>query len=228
MALTRPREKDAELAARLEAAGFTPIFVPVVAYESLPEGMAALEAALDEPWDWAVLTSPEAAARFLAALKGRPAPPVAALGAGTARVLEAAGVRPAFAPPRAYGRVLAETLPLAPGARVLWPTSARAGRALGDRLAERGARVSRLDVYTLKERRPTAEERARAATAAAVMLGSPSAARAWRAAGLPLLPAAAIGESTARVARELGFAPVTAAAEPGLAGWVAALKALFD
>ncbi len=227
MALTRPKEKDAELARRLKAAGFIPVFVPVVAYISLPEGMAALEAALDQPWDWAVVTSPEAAARFLAALKGRPAPPVAALGAGTARVLSAAGVQPAFVPPKAYGRVLAETLPLEPGARVLWPTSARAGRELGEGLARRGARVSRLDVYTLTERRPSAEERSRAATAGAVMLGSPSAARAWQAAGLPLLPAAAIGARTAAVAKNLGFMPVSAAEAPGIEGWVGALMALF-
>ena len=131
MALTRPREKDAELAGRLKAAGFTPVFVPVVAYISLPEGMAALEAALDEPWAWVVLTSPEAAARFLAALKGRPAPPVAALGAGTARVLEAAGVRPAFAPPRAYGRVLAEAgrTPAASSTRAVPAPNAATGGA---------------------------------------------------------------------------------------------------
>jgi len=49
--LTRPREKDEELAGLLRKRGFEPVFVPVVAYEKLEEGYGELEESLAEPWD---------------------------------------------------------------------------------------------------------------------------------------------------------------------------------
>ena len=226
VALTRPEEKDAALKARLAEAGIEAVSVPVVAYRRIEEGYRALEAALDEPWDWVVLTSPEAARYFVGAwfLAGAPELPLAAIGAGTRAVLEGQGLEVAFTPRRALGRILAEELP-GPG-RVLWPTSARAGDALARRLSARGFAVRRIDVYTLEPRVPTDDERARAAAVDAVAFGSPSAVEAWAAAGLPRLPAACVGEGTARRAEALGFAPVRYPRAPGLSGWVEAIRAL--
>ncbi len=227
MVLTRPREKDEKLRARLEALGHEAVTVPVVAYEKLEAGYRALEAALaEEPWDWVVLTSPEAARYFLGAwfLAGAPAVPVAAIGAGTRALLEGQGLEVAFTPSRAEAVRLADELPR-PG-RVLWPTSARAGRDLEERLAARGARVFRVDAYTLVPRRPGPDERALAEGADAVAFGSPSAVSAWVEAGLLRLPAGCIGATTARRARALGFFPVAHPPSPGLSGWVEALLAL--
>jgi len=175
-----------------------------------------------------VITSPEAARYFLGAwyLAGAPEVRVAAVGESTARVLEGQGLEVAFLPSRAEARALARELPGA--GRVLWPTSARAGDELVKELARRGFEVRRLNVYTTRRRAPSEEEREAARRAVAVMLGSPSAAEAWASLGLPLLPAAAVGEKTGKRAEELGFSPVVAAREPGLLGWVEALERLAE
>jgi len=224
--LTRPEEKDAELKSLLAAAGVEAVSVPVVAYVRLEEGYRALEAALGEPWDWVVLTSPEAARYFIGAwyLAGAPAVPLAAIGATTRRLLEGQGMEVAFGPSRAEGRVLAEELP--GSGRVLWPTSARSGDALSRRLEARGFVVRRIEVYTLEARMPTPRERELVGGADAVAFGSPSAVEAWVAAGLPRLPAACVGRGTAERAEALGFAPVRYPEAPGLSGWVEAIRAL--
>ena len=226
VALTRPPEKDAELAQRLEEEGFSPVFVPVVAYEKLEDGYEALEIALTEPWDWVVITSPEAARYFIGAwyLAGAPEVRIAALGPSTKAVLEGQGLEVAFVPSRAEGKALAAELP-GPG-RVLWPTSARAGDELARGLSERGFSVRRIDAYTLVPRRPDEAERRLAATSRMVLFGSPSAVRAWVEAGLPRLPAACVGATTARAAEAMGFEPVAYPERPGLEGWVEAARSL--
>ncbi len=226
VALTRPPEKDAELAERLRAVGLEPVFVPGVAYEKQEEGYEALQVALTEPWDWVVLTSPEAARYFVGAwyLVGAPEVRIAALGSSTRAVLEGQGVEVVFEPSRAEGRVLAAELP--GHGRVLWPTSARAGSELERTLKSRGFAVRRIDTYTLVPRLPTEEERALAEASAMVLFGSPSAVEAWLSAGLPLKPAACVGRGTARRAEERGFSPVDYPDRPGIDGWVEAAKRL--
>jgi len=224
--LTRGREQDAELARRLEEAGLGVLYLPIISYEKLEEGYSALQDAILEPWDWVVLTSPTAARYFIGAwyLAGAPEVRVAAVGERTREVLEGQGLEVAFVPSRAEGAALAAELP--GGGRVLWPTSARAGRELEKALRERGFAVRRLDVYTLRPRRPTEEERARAAGADLVLFGSPSAVSAWVEAGLSRLPVAAVGRTTGQRAEELGFSPVRWPERPGTEGWVDAALAL--
>ncbi len=226
VALTRPPEKDAELAERLRAVGLEPVSVPVLAYEKLEEGYEALEIALIEPWDWVVITSPEAARYFIGAwyLAGAPEVRIAALGPSTKAVLEGQGLEVAFVPSRAEGAALARELP--GGGRVLWPTSARAGDDLERGLLDRGFSVCRIDSYTLVPRTPTEEEREAAEKARIVLFGSPSAVEAWLGAGLPRRPAACVGAGTARKAEALGFAPVAYPEAPGLSGWVEAAREL--
>lgn len=138
MVLTRPPEKDAELKAGLKRLGVEARSLPVVAYEALPEGLVRLEALLTEPWDWVVVTSPEAAEHFgrVWASRGRPPLAVAAVGESTRQALLRLGISARFLPPRATARDLGETLP--GSGRVLWPASARAGSDLSDGLHRRG------------------------------------------------------------------------------------------
>ena len=226
VALTRPPEKDVPLAEKLREAGFEPVSVPVVAYEKLEDGYEALQIALTEPWDWVVLTSPEAARYFLGAwfLVGAPEVRVAAVGESTRDLLESQGLEVAFLPSRAEGRALAAELP--GSGRVLWPTSKRAGDELKEGLEARGFSVRRIDVYTLVPRTPSEAERQAAEGAKIVLFGSPSAVLAWTKAGLPKLPAACIGATTARRAEAAGFSPVAYPPRPGLSGWVEAVRSL--
>ncbi len=226
VALTRPPEKDAELAEHLRAVGLEPVSVPVLAYEKLEEGYEALEIALTEPWDWVVITSPEAARYFIGAwyLAGAPEVRIAALGPSTKAVLEGQGLEVAFVPSRAEGTALARELP--GSGRVLWPTSARAGDELFKGLEARGFSVRRIDAYTLVPRTPSEQEREAAEKAGIVLFGSPSAVLAWLSVGLPRRPAACVGAGTAKKAEALGFTPVAYPEEPGLAGWVEAAREL--
>jgi len=215
------------LAEKLREAGFEPVSVPVVAYKKLEDGYEALQTALTEPWDWVVLTSPEAARYFLGAwyLVGAPEVRVAAVGESTRDFLESQGLEVAFVPSRATGKTLAAELP--GSGRVLWPTSARAGDELQKGLEARGFSVRRLDVYTLVPRTPSEEEQRAAKGAKVVLFGSPSAVEAWAKAGLPKLPAACIGATTARRAEAEGFSPVAYPDRPGLSGWVEAVRSLI-
>ena len=149
---------------------------------------------------------------------GRPGLRVAAVGAGTARVLEGAGLCPGFVPSRAKGAVLARELPGA--GRVLYPASAIADTTLETGLAARGFRVARLNVYTTLPAEVAPEEARRARQADAVTFASPSAVRAWVRVVGGDLPAACIGETTARAARDAGFSRVFYPERPGLEGWV--------
>ncbi len=226
MVLTRPPEKDAELKAGLKRLGVEARSLPVVAYEALPEGLVRLEALLTEPWDWVVVTSPEAAEHFgrVWASRGRPPLAVAAVGESTRQALLRLGISARFLPPRATARDLGETLP--GSGRVLWPASARAGSDLSDGLRRRGFSVHRVDIYTLRPRVPDERERAVLRGAGAVAFGSPSAVRAWLAAELPRLPAGCVGAVTARVARKAGFPEVRYPEAPGLEGWMFVLARL--
>ncbi len=217
--LTRERGKNAALRARLEALGIEPFELPLLVHASGPD-RDRLEAALREAWDWVVVTSPEGARVLLEAWAavGRPGLRVAAVGAGTARVLEGAGLCPGFVPSRAKGAVLARELPGA--GRVLYPASAIADTTLETGLAARGFRVARLNVYTTLPAEVAPEEARRARQADAVTFASPSAVRAWVRVVGGDLPAACIGETTARAARDAGFSRVFYPERPGLEGWV--------
>ncbi len=225
--LTRSPEKDRELARLLDAFGVPHASVPLVEHAPGPD-FPALAAALGEGWSWVAVTSPTAA-RFLARAweaAGRPPLRVAALGAGTARALERAGLEPDFTAPEAYGRALAESLP-EPGP-LLWPTSSRAGKELGRILEARGFRVRRLDAYTTRPRALAPEEVARLEAAAVAALASPSAVAAWARATAARPPLAAIGRVTAEAARAAGFARVVWPRQPGVRGWAERIRDLYE
>ncbi|ADR37042.1 Uroporphyrinogen III synthase HEM4 [Oceanithermus profundus DSM 14977] len=225
--LTRNPEKDRELARRLDAFGVPYASVPLLEHAPGPD-FPDLAGALGEAWAWVAVTSPTAAGFLARAWEaaGRPALRVAALGGGTARALERAGLTPEFTAPEAYGRALAETLP-EPGP-LLWPTSSRAGEELGRVLEARGFRVRRLDAYTTRPRPLAPEEVARLEAAAVAAVASPSAVAAWVRAAAARPPLAAIGRVTAEAARAAGFVCVVWPERPGVAGWAERIRDLYE
>jgi uroporphyrinogen-III synthase len=109
--ITRPRAQAGPLAERLEALGAEVVECPLIEIERTSD------AEIDgSGYDWLVVTSPNGAEEI--ARRGRNLPPVAAVGPGTAEVLRARGIEPAFVPressqdgllrefPRPAGRVL--------------------------------------------------------------------------------------------------------------------------
>ncbi|GAB5603382.1 uroporphyrinogen-III synthase [Thermus sp. FJN-A] len=219
------RGKDRELLGRLAALGVEAAEVALLEQVDLP-GLGELPRRLLEPWDYVAVTSKEGAKRLLWAWEraGKPPLKVAAVGEGTAEVLRAGGLAPAFVPPRATAQDLARGFPRAE--RVLFVAGDLAGRDLEEGLRARGVRVERQEVYATRERALSPEERGLLERAQVVAFFSPSGVRAFARHTERRPRAAAIGPSTAQEARRLGF-PVVEAENPGLEGlWQALRKAL--
>ena len=144
VALTREAGKNGGLARALAEHHIETVEVPCVSTQRTPQMDALLESALlfaEDPWDWDVVTSPEAAKTFGAAVaraglgatrdaKWR-AFRLAAVGGATAAALDACqDLRPwrgsSFTPATATAAALAKALPDDSGRRVLFPASALA------------------------------------------------------------------------------------------------------
>ena len=222
--LTREDGKNAKLGSLLAARGVATRELPCIAFERLP-GFDDLRAALGaaDELGWVAITSPEAAGTFLEAWRAsaQPAVRVASVGAGTAKLLSAGGVEPAFVPSKATAKTLAAELPLEAGVppSVLYPASALAARTLEDGLRARGFETRRIDTYTtVGATWDGAAERA-AAEAAVVTFASPSAVRIWAERAGTAAAAICIGETSAVEARGVGFERVIFPEKPGVESW---------
>ncbi|MDT8341741.1 MAG: uroporphyrinogen-III synthase, partial [Longimicrobiales bacterium] len=240
---TRAGEGDDPLSDALRAAGAEVRAWPTLRFGE-PADPRALEAALAalDRWDWLAFTSPRAV-QAVAARVGRPpeAPPgrwrVAAVGSGTADALRKAGwpVQLVGGDGGAEGLVEALARSGAPltGARVLFLAGSLARTVLERGLAERGARVDRVEAYRT-EVIPPDPERVRADLRRgvdAVLFASPSAVRGVDAAlggglagALDGVCVVAIGPTTAAELRRTGLHP-RVAQEPSWQGLVAACRA---
>ena len=146
--VTRPRELALAFARELERRGAHPIVFPAIEIEALPPP-AELGRLAD--FDIVVFVSPSAVRVALPALAPWPRGlAAAAIGAGTRRELERAGIAPLIAPPAgADSEALLEVpeMQRITGKRVLI-VRGEGGRALlGDSLAARGARVAYAACY---------------------------------------------------------------------------------
>ena len=223
--VTRPDTDSRRLSARLAELGLAPVIVPAIEIEIITPNQE-LELALGAlaEYDWAVATSPNAA-RAVAAVAPGPAALSsvrwAAVGRTTARTLALAGVTDAWLPDESSAAALAAAVPVMEGQHVLWLRCSLADAALVETLVKRGATVTPLTVYRTVQAPEASRAKLAAALAdapiAAVVLASPSAVRgllelARSAAGQILaLPAVCVGPTTARAAREAGFAVVAQA-----------------
>jgi hydroxymethylbilane synthase len=214
----------------LDAHDIDAVNVPAIEIAAAPG--ADLDAALRDvrPAERIVITSGNAARATLASL-GRVAVPAdvpswAAVGDGSLAALATAGVDDAFVPALADAATLAVELPVSAGERIVLPRSDVADGALPAALRERGATVTEVVAYRTIEAPATSRPRLAAALddgpVDAIVLTSGSTARGILAltadddarARLLGAPVIAIGEPTARAAREAGFARVLVASSP--------------
>ena len=233
--VTRTRDQASQLSAALRAQGANPVEVPVIEVADPADGGAALRAAAAaaSSYDWIVLTSANAARRFVACLRDARdlgAARVAAVGPGTAEALAAHHLVADLVPDRSVAEGLLEALLASDGrpARALLPRAAVAREVLPDGLRAVGWEVDVVDAYRTVPVVPTDEQRAAVARADAITFTSSSTVanfvEAFGADALPPL-VACIGPVTAATARDLGLEPAVEASEHTIDGLVAALVA---
>jgi uroporphyrinogen-III synthase len=217
--VTRAAGQAGPLEAALREQGLDPIAVPAIAVEiDSPGGALDSVARVIQTFDWVVVTSPNGARAVLAAAErvftSLSTPKWAAIGAGTADILEREDVQVDFLPSRAEARVLADELPVTAGEEVLLLRGDLAGGDLPARLEDRGAVVEDVIAYRTLEGPPSSRRILNDA------LASGSAARGLVALaegeGLDVhaIPAICIGSETRREARRLGFHVVATSADP--------------
>ncbi len=221
VAVTRDEAADGPLAEALRARGMEPLSCAVVVEAPAPDPAPLARAAHAlERYDWLVVASARAVTALIEARDGRALPPglkTAAVGPKTAAALIAHGAAAPLTAPSAGAGPLGLALRGADqwaGRRVLLPRAAEGRRELGGALRRLGATVDEVTAYRTVERAPDVIAAAwRAARPEAVVVASPSAARALIGAiGTEPLrrlePVVAIGSSTAMALVALGVRAV--------------------
>ncbi len=238
--VTRTRAQASELAAQLGELGAQVIEAPTIELVA-PDSFKTLDDALAQKHDWLLLTSFNAvnviAARLEAlGLDGRAlaGTRIACVGEATAQSLkDALGLRADLVPARATAEALAHALAdQAAGKTFLLPQADIGRPLLEDHLRAAGARVNRVTVYETRrvEALPDGVFAAlRTGAVDWVSFTSSSTARNL----VELLGAesdllrrcklASIGPETSKTLRAFGFEPDCEAAQPGVAGLLAAI-----
>ena len=238
VAVTRAASQAASLSQSLRDAGASVVAVPVTVVAEPDDGGAALKAAAaGGGFDWVVLTSANAAERFVAALGGQrlhAGAKVAVVGPATAAGLGAGLEVALVAQPSTAEGLVAQMPAPEPGAsgggRVLYPRAEAARDVVVDGLEAKGWQVDDVVAYRTVVATPedgaTAEAFDAASRADVITFASPSAVAFYlELAGIrPLAPTVAcIGPVTADAARRAGLTVSVVADEHSAAGLVAAL-----
>jgi uroporphyrinogen-III synthase len=240
--ITRPREQADPFAAALRAAGFEPVFFPVIEIR-LVEDTTALDRALGklDCYDWIVFTSANGAAIVCERMQALEAssspaaqPKIAAIGPKTAEALTGFGLTPAFVPGEYVAEAILPGLGDLRGRWVLLPRAEIARKALPEAIAAAGGIAHEIAVYrTLPAEPDPAGIAALQAGVDWLTFTSPSTVHhfveiARRLELDPLsLPGnpqtACIGPITAAAAREAGFPVAVVAGEYTTAGLIEAI-----
>ena len=202
--VTRPRERAAELVARLEALGHEVVVCPLVETEPLGDEPVDVDG-----YDWVIVTSRTGAEELRRRMRGRPRQ-VAAIGRATAEALGGADLVPAVSTQEG----LLEALPR-PAGRVLFAGAEDARPLLAEALD-----ADVVALYRTRRLRPADFPR----DADVVVLASASAAEAYAALG-PTAPAISIGPQTTAAARAAGVRILAEAPTHDVDGLVEALQA---
>jgi uroporphyrinogen-III synthase len=223
--ITRPRAQADDFAANLRAAGFEPIFFPVIEIQPI-EGNFALERALSKIgcYDWLVFTSVNAVEVVLPQLRDGSLPQIAAIGPKTAEALQRWGITPDFVPDEYVAESILPGLGELRGKWVLLPRADIARKALPEAIFEAGGIPHEIAVYKTLPTEPGPEGLAVLRSGVDVVtLTSPSTVHSFvaiaRQNGLdPLaLPGnpvfACIGPITEQAAREEGLGNLVTAGE---------------
>lgn len=236
--VTRAADQAGPFVAQLQALGARVLVVPLIRIANPFDGGAALRAAVAElgTYDWVVLTSPNAAARFADAAFEHSTvghvddlPSIAVVGPGTAAVVHDHAMVVALVADRNVGEGLVDSFPAGSG-RVLMPRAMVARDIVPDGLREKGWTVDVVDAYRT-EPAPTDPALGVAVHAAdAIAFTSSSTVKAFAAwYGVALLPrlVVSIGPQTTATLVAAG-ATVAATADPHtLNGLTSALVDLF-
>jgi uroporphyrinogen-III synthase len=227
--VTRPAGQAEELVAALADAGLEPVEVPAIEiYTEGPGGALDAAAAQLAGYRWVVVTSANGGRAILDAARRAGAEPRAAswaaIGAATAGVLAALGIRAEFQPTTARAGTLADELPIQHADPVLVVRGDLADAALASTLRARGAEVDDVIGYRTREAPEASRRLLRDALAAgsfaAVVFSSGSTVRGLTRLGdaesvdIRSIPAICVGPVTAREARSAGFKILAVSAEP--------------
>ena len=247
--VTRTRRQASSLAEALRAEGAEPVLLPAIeiARRADPEAVrAAIEALRAGAYDWVAFTSGNAVEAWFDLVReaGEDArlfgprgagARIAAVGAATARALDARGLSADLLPPRASGGGVADALLECgvEGARVLVPRAERADPALVERLRAGGASVDEVTLYLAAppaDPPPEVLTALRAGEIEALTFTSSSTVRNLAALlggdleALRHAVVACIGPQTAEAAREAGLPPQVVAEHASVDALVAALR----
>ncbi len=234
----RAREQASDLTTLLEAQGAHVVEMATLSIEDPDDGGVGLRAAVADlgRYDWVVLTSANAARRFLRTVDeqgdGRSLAGVrlASIGPGTSAVLEEHFLHPDLVPPSYVAESLVDAFPgaRAGDGRVLLPRAAVARDVIPDGLRDKGWAVDVVDAYRNVTTAPDAATRDAVAGADAVLFTASSTVRRFlELAGHDAVPpcVVAIGPITAATAREHGIEVTAEASDHSLQGMVDALVA---
>ena len=224
--ITRPRAQSSSFGEALKAAGFEPIYFPVIEIRSM-ENNTELEQALQNlaGYDWIVFTSVNGVEVFFDRLKKYSSlPRVAAIGPKTAEALKAHGVTPDFVPEEYIAEAILPGLGDLRNKWVLLPRAEIARKALPDAIVNSGGTAHEIAVYKTLPTQPNAEGLAALRSGVDVItLTSPSTVHNFIAIAnqnglnplnLPNKPLfACIGPITEQAAREAGLTNLVVARE---------------
>ncbi|MFN8050184.1 MAG: uroporphyrinogen-III C-methyltransferase [Acidimicrobiales bacterium] len=234
LVVTRAPEQASRLTDGLVARGAHVVNVPTIEIVDAADGGASLTAAAASvaDHDWVVLTSPNGASRFLAAVgdaRRLAGVRIAVIGPGTAAEVERHLLTPDLLPERYVAEGLLEVFGAPPqgGGSVLLPQAADARPVLAEGLRELGWNVDVVEAYRTVA--PTLDEAVldEVAAADAVVFASSSAVENFVTAVPPEVRpsvALAIGPISGATARDAGFDPVVEADVHDLPGLFAAAE----
>jgi len=241
--ITRPRAQASDFAEKLRAAGFEPIFFPVIEIRPI-ENNLALERALSklDCYDWIVFTSVNAVdvvfnnPDLLKGDKGIGVR-VAAIGPKTAEALQARGVPPDFVPEEYVAESILPGLGDVRGKWILLPRAEIARKALPEAIAGAGGIPHEIAVYQTLPVQPDPEGLAALESGVDIVtLTSPSTVQNFvaitqqngldplRLPGNPLF--ACIGPITEQAAREEGLVNLVMASEYTTDGLIEVIRSL--
>nr|WP_092264711.1 uroporphyrinogen-III C-methyltransferase [Deinococcus reticulitermitis] len=234
VAVTRTRPAPSTFAATLRAGGAEVTELPLLRFVPTGERRTVVGALRDFA-GWVLLSSEQAVhglfevleaegldARFLARAR------LAALGTGTARALQARGLRADYVPPTSGAAHLGAGLPAAAGDLALCLGDQEPDETLRSALAARGIETLHLAVFRSEQAELSENTLAALQDADLVTLASAAGARAFARRFGDAHTVAVIGPQTERAARAAGLTRIVRASAPtldGLAEVVAALRA---
>lgn len=239
--VTRPRAQADSLVEGLRAAGFEPIYFPVIEIRSI-EDNSELDQALEQinKYDWVVFTSVNGVkAVFDRSENSLSLPRVAAIGPKTAEALKARGVIPDFIPEEYVAEAILPGLGDLRGRQVLLPRAEIARKALPEAIIRAGGTAHEIAVYKTLALQPDAEDLAALKAGVDVItLTSPSTVQNFVAIAkqngfnplnLPNNPLfACIGPITELTAREEGLSNLVVAKEYTTDGLIQVLSDLVN